>query len=113
MKKYVTITWMMIFISISPISKAGGTVNFQTVKSVAFNTGGFYLYADSWQNPNGCENTDAIVLQSSDPNYDKAFALLLAAYMSGKRIRGYSDTCVTHDGKTYNMVRGVKYLTVE
>jgi len=91
---------------------AAGPIKVDTVDAVAFQSVGFFLYADGWGNPNNCTRSNAIVLQSTDPNYDKAYALLLAAYASGKKVSGYSDKCVSHDGQTYNMIRGFKYLTV-
>jgi hypothetical protein len=32
--------------------------------------------------------------------------------MSGKKVSGYSDSCTTFDGQTYNTIRGFKYLVV-
>lgn len=93
---------------------AGGRVESNNIDSVAFQTGGFFLYSDDgWSNPNPCSQNNAIVLLSSDANYDKAYALLLAAYMAGKHVSGYSDGCVEFDGKTYSTIRGSKYLVVK
>lgn len=100
-----------LFICSSANAKGGLTAN--KVTKVAFQTGGFFLYADNWPNPNGCTRSNAIVLKNSDVNYDKAYSLLLAAYMSGKEISGYSDGCAEFDGQTYNTIRGFKYLTVK
>lgn len=91
---------------------AKGGIKLNKVNAVGFQSVGFFLYADDWGNANDCTRTDAIVLQSSDPNYEKAYALLLSAYMAGKKISGYSDYCVDFDGQTYNMIRGFKYLKV-
>ncbi|MET1257047.1 hypothetical protein [Aliikangiella maris] len=97
----------------SSVSVAGGGLQPNKITKVAFQTGGFFLYADNWPNPNECTRSDAIVLKSSDSNYDKAYSLLLAAYMSGKKVSGYSDGCVEFDGQTFNSIRGFKYLVVE
>lgn len=71
------------------------------------------MYAeDGWSNPNSCTQNNAIVLLDTDKNYDKAYALLLAAYMSGKKVQGYSNGCAVFDGQTYNTIRGHKYLVV-
>lgn len=94
-------------------SHAGGVLTQNQLTQVAFQTGGFFLYAPAWSNPNGCTNSDAIVLLSTDPNYDKAYALLLSAYMSGRLVSGYSDGCAEFDGRTYNTIRGHKYLLVK
>ena len=101
-----------LLISISTLSFAAGWTGKDKIDAVAFQTRGFFLYADGWGNPNNCTRSNAIVLLSSDPNYDKAYALLLAAYASGKKIKGYSNGCTTFDGQTYNTIRGYKYLVV-
>ena len=95
-------------------ASAAGWLNFKRIETVAFQTGGFFLYAEGgWDNPNACSRSNAIVLQTSDPNYDKAYALLLAAYIAGQQVKGYSDGCATFDGQTYNTVRGFKYLQIK
>lgn len=82
------------------------------IDKVAFQNNNFFLYSSGWNNPSECTRSTAVVLQASDPNFDKAYSLLLAAYMSGKRVSGYSDDCIDFDGETYNMIRGFKYLVV-
>ncbi|WP_196161173.1 hypothetical protein [Reinekea sp. G2M2-21] len=109
MLRYFTV---ILLLAIAPIGFCKGGISADTIDSIAFHTGGFFMYADGWGNPNGCTRSTAIVLQDSDVNYDKAYAMLLAAYMSGKKVSGYSDYCVEFDGQTYNMIRGFKYLTV-
>jgi len=91
---------------------AGGPLPSNKITNVAFQTNGFFLYASNWPNPNSCTRNNAVVLLAADSNYDKAYALILAAYMSGKRVSGYSDGCTTHDGQTFNTIRGTKYLVV-
>lgn len=103
---------ILVFLPLSSFSFAAGQITGNKITSVSFNTGGFFLNSPSWDNPNNCTRSNAIVLQSTDPNYDKAFAVLLAAYLSGKKVSGYSDKCVEHDGQTYNMIRGFKYLKI-
>ncbi len=103
----------VFLISISIAYSAGG-LSERKISKLAFNTGGLFIYAEGgWNNPNECSRTDAIVLLSSDSNYDKAFALILTAYSMGKSIKGYSNDCTTHDEKTYNTIRGYKYLEVK
>ncbi len=102
-----------LFLLSSFSASAGGGLTPNQVTKVAFQTGGFFLYANNWPNPNGCTRDNAIILQSTGSNYDKAYALLLAAYMSGKKISGYSDGCASFDGQTYNTIRDFKYLTVQ
>jgi hypothetical protein len=109
---------LQIFIAIQLVlvavtsALAGGGLTPNTIDTVAFQTGGFFLYADGWPNPNSCTRSSAIVLLDTDSNYDKAYGLLLAAFISGKKVSGYSDGCATFDGQTYNTIRGFKYLKV-
>lgn len=104
---------LLILMVLSVDLLAGGSVSYRKIDEVAFNTGGFFLYSSiGWSNPNECDQVNAVVLLEDAPNYDKAYALVLAAYMSGKEIVGYSNHCVEFDGKTYNMIRGHKYLRV-
>ncbi len=112
MKKAILSTFLVSTLLFSLQSKAGGWVNTDTADMVAFQTGGFFLYADGWGNPNNCTKSHAVVLRDTDPNYDKAYALLLSAYTAKKKIKGYSDGCASFDGQTYNTIRGFKYLTV-
>lgn len=92
---------------------AGGGLAKVNITKVAFQSGGFFLYSSEWNNPNDCSNSSAVVLLNTDSNYDKAYALLLAAYTSGKTVRGFSDGCTSFDGQTYNTIRGHKYLVIE
>lgn len=103
----------IMLLTFSAICHARGPVSTSKVDRVAFQTGGFFMYATDWQNPNACSRKSAVVLLATDQNYDKAYSLLLAAYMAGKGVSGYSDGCVTFDGQTYNTIRGFKYLTVK
>jgi len=114
MKKKTSIL-LILTLSIFGIGNAiaGGGLSYNKITRVAFQTGGFFMYADAWPNPNSCSKSTAIVLLATDSNYDKAYSLLLSAYMSGKSVSGYSDGCTTFDGQTYNTIRGFKYLTVK
>ena len=105
---------IVAFFVIASSSNAGGWVSINTITKAAFNSTGFYMYGN-WAVPsgNGCTNNDAVVLLSNDGNYDKAYALLLTAYTTGKKVKGWSDGCTSHDGKTYNKIRGYKYLEIE
>ncbi len=114
MKTILTITMLLGGLLLGSTSAiAGGTLNPpKIITGVDFQTNGLLLYADGWPNPNGCTTTAAVMLLKTDPNYDKAFALLLTAYASGKKVSGYSDGCAAHDANTYNTIRGHKYLLV-
>ncbi|MGP9802148.1 hypothetical protein [Rheinheimera sp. NSM] len=98
---------------ISSAADAGGSLPANAINKLAFQTGGLFIYASNWGNPNSCARNMAVVLLDNDPNYDKAYSLILAAYMSGKKVSGYSDGCTEFDGHTYNTIRGYKYLVIE
>lgn len=103
-----------VFLLLIPmLTEAAGGLHANKITRVAFQTGGFFLYASDWPNPNNCSRANAVVLLDTDRNYDKAYALLLSAYFSGKKVSGYSDGCVNFDGQTYNTIRGFKYLEVK
>jgi hypothetical protein len=112
MKKLTKLFALALALSVSLNVNAAGSTGISKISGVGFNTGGFYLYGDNWANPNNCTETGVMVLKDTDSNYDKAYSLLLAAYTSGKEVYGLSDGCITHDGKTYNTIRGFKYLVV-
>lgn len=111
LKLFVMIASVMMLNSLNTYA-AGGLASNKII-AMAFQTGGVFLYAENWPNPNNCTRTNAVVLLETDVNYDKAYALLLAAYMAGKQVSGYSNGCVEHDGQTYNTIRGYKYLLVQ
>ena len=113
MKKLYLLSVFVTFSLCSAFVNAGGALGYNNITSVSFQGVGFFLTADSWENPNSCTKSNSVVLLNTDVNYDKAYALLLAAYMSGKQVAGYSDGCADHDGQTYNKIRGFKYLTVK
>jgi len=104
----------LLFWALQSTAIAKGGLSAKKIAYVAFQTGGFFIYAEGggWSNPNSCSRSNAIVLLASDPNYEKAYSLILSAFMAGKSVSGYSDGCATFDGQTYNTIRGSKYLTV-
>lgn len=107
-----TLLLLISFITLinSSNSYAAGSLAFNKINQIAFQTGGFFMYAPNWPNPNNCTRSNAVVLLSSDPNYDKAYALLLSAYMAGKLVKGYSNGCTTFDGQTYNTYGAISTL---
>ncbi len=112
MKNIFTITFYIVTLLFTGNVTAGGGVNSTKISHVAFQSNHFFIYSSGWNNANDCQETTAVVLQSSNSNFDKAYTLLLAAFMSGKNVSGYSDGCIEWDGRTYNTIRGHKYLTV-
>lgn len=103
---------LIVALAFSSASHAGGVLPYTSIDNVGFQTGGFFLYGN-WANPNSCTRSDAVVLLDTDVNYDKAYALLLTAFASGKQVYGYSEGCTDFDGQTYNTIRGFKYLRVK
>ncbi len=113
MRKISEFILVVTLILSSSIAFAAGPLHGKKISKVAFQSGHFFIYSDGWDNPNTCDNTNAVMLQVDDPNFDKAYSLLLAAYMAGKTVSGYSDDCREWDGKEYNTIRGHKYLVVQ
>lgn len=112
MNKVKVSSMMFLLIVIVSLCKADGYVTKNVITRLEFNTGGLYIYADKWFNANVADRTSAVVLLSSDPNYDKALALILTAFVNEYEIDAYSDDICTFDSKTYNVIRGWKYLRV-
>lgn len=100
-------------ISIASLSYAGGGLGKSAITKIAFQSNHVFIYGNGWINANSCSSLSAVVLHKDDQNFAKAYSLLLAAFMAGKTVSGYSDNCVEWDGKTYNTIRGFKYLTVQ
>ena len=105
------IIFLLLF-SLSHCANAAGPIGWTKIDSIAFQNSDLMIYTNSKSNPNGCERDVAVILKSSDPNFDKAYSMILAAYMADKEITAYSDGCHTFDGKTYNYIRGSKYLQI-
>lgn len=92
---------------------AGGSVGWNKITRIAFQNNDVMIYADNWVNANDCVNSSAVILKNTDQNFDKAYAMLLAAFMAGKEVIAYSDGCHTFDERSYNYIRGFKYLTIK
>lgn len=108
-KLFLAVT--LIFTTTS--AHSAGSIKGNKISKVAFQSGHFFIYSEGWNNPNSCQNTNAVIRQSDDSNFDNAYSLLLAAFMADKNVSGYSDGCREWDGKTYNTIRGFKYLIVQ
>jgi len=113
MTKKLCVAMTLVFALSAATAQAGGRIDPRVVDKLAFNSGGLFLYASGWSNPNSCTRSDAIVLLDTDINYDKAYSLILTAFASGKTVEGYSDGCASFDGQAYNTIRGYKYLLIE
>ncbi|WP_159437130.1 hypothetical protein [Parasphingorhabdus marina] len=97
----------------STTALAGGALYpAQVITNVSFQEEGLLFFADNWPNPNNCDSTAGVMLLKTDPNCDKAYALILTAFTAGMTVQGYSDGCALHDGQSYNTIRGFKYLVV-
>lgn len=110
MKRFTTFVALLL---VSSTALAGGSTTWGKITAIEFQDKDLMLHSDDWQNPNGCEKSNAVILKHTDSNFDKAYTLILAAYMSGKQVAAWSDDCHSFDGKTYNHIRGFKYLQVK
>lgn len=113
MKNFKNYLVLFVLCSVSGLSYAKGGLGKNVITKIGFQSNHVFIYASGWNNASTCQNSDAVVLQANDQNFDKAYSMLLAAFMAGKTVNGYSDNCIEWDGKTYNTIRGFKYLTVE
>lgn len=75
-------------------STASGTTK-ATEVFVHTTNSGLYLRFEAMINPDGCTNTDFIFLPLSDPMFDQFYALMLAAYTTGKPVEYWVDGCST------------------
>lgn len=107
------VIFAMLLLLSSIYSHAGGRVGWNIISSIAFQNQDLMLYSENWGNPNGCTQINAIILKKTDPNFDKAYSMLLAAYMAGKQVNAFSEGCHTFDSKTFNYIRGWKYLQIK
>jgi len=112
-KNIIRFLLLGVILIVSGYSNAAGGLGSNVITKMAFQSNHVFIYSAGWNNANTCDRAVAVVLQKNDQNFDKAYALLLAAFMSGKAVSGYSDNCIELDGKTYNTIRGFKYLSVE
>ena len=110
LRKYLV---LVIIFALTNLAYGAGGLGKSKISKIAFQSNHIMIYGGEWNNPNSCQQINAVVLHKDDQNFEYAYTLLLAAFMAGKTVGGYSDGCVDWDGKTYNTIRGHKYLTVE
>ena len=101
MKKILAILTCIMVLLLSAQSFAAGWVSKNKITKIAFQSEHVFIYSDGWNNANGCQKISAVVLDKDDRNFDKAYSLLLAAFMAGKEVSGYSDGCITWDEHSY------------
>ena len=57
-------------------------------------TGGFMLYGD-FGNAGSCTTSNSIYVQSSHPQYNQIYSTALAAFMAGKKVYAYIQSCTS------------------
>jgi hypothetical protein len=90
---------------------AAGPLGSSQITDLMFFQNGLRI-SGTWSDANGCGNTKSVILLNTDTNYDKAYSLVLTAFVSGKNLIGYSDKCVSVDGTSTNTIRGFKYMAI-
>ena len=105
MKKLI----LLFAVFISSGAYAGGWTNWAKPIQIDLERGHGMMVYGAFGNPGQCTTTDRIYIQSSHPDYDRLYSMILAAYMSGKRIAAYSHTCdsvgwYSVDTTTYNYI---------
>ena len=111
MKKYI-LKSIIIIASIVPFTShaagwfvLGGTIDEINVES------GLATIKMSGENiihHDGCDATYEVVLQDETNNGDRQYALLMAAYMTGKKVNVYTSGCYHGWGKKYPKVYAVR-----
>ncbi len=108
MKKLI----ILLAITMSDGVVAAGSVGWTKITTLAVQNNDLMIYTELKVNPNECERDNAVILKKSDPSFDLAYSMILATFMAGKEIKAFSDGCHIFDEKTYNYIRGFKYLQV-
>lgn len=112
MNLYIKCVLLIGFVFFSVTSMAKGSIGIGEITSLSFQNRDLMIYSDDWNNANDCERINAVILKYDDQNFEKAYSLILSAYMGGKKLSAYSDGCKSFDEKTYNYIRGWKYLRI-
>lgn len=101
--KYLLITLVLL----SPLSYAGGFTQFATPTKIDIERGGGFMVYGAFGNPGGCTVPDRLYVKKDHSQYDKIYATVLAAFMSGKRVQAYAHSCApvgwySVESTTYN-----------
>jgi len=96
--------------SIGVNAQTGGNTSFGTIASV--NAGSSVQVRGSFTgDPDSCGDTDAYILESTDPNFRNLYAGLLTALASGSEARLFVVGCVANTPGTRNRP-SIKSITV-
>lgn len=90
-------------------SLAGGWTNWAVPTRLDVERGNGVMIYGNFGNPSQCTNEGRVYIPVSHPQYDKVYALLLAAFTANKQVLLYSHSCdsvlwYTNESVTYNIV---------
>lgn len=66
-----------------------------------------YKVGGDWQNPDGCQSANQLVLTKDNPDRAELYAALLSAGIGGKTISAWVSGCVNWNGVTYPKIIGL------
>ena len=69
---------------------------------------GVYQISDTSINPDGCDTTWYVVSKTNNLVFSEIYALMLAAYTSGKQVRLFIDGCSPHNHPEIQHVKTVE-----
>lgn len=89
---------------------AGGSTNWVTPTRIDLERGRGMMVYGLFGNPSDCTIPNQIYVNSDHPDYDRIYSMILAAYMSGKKISAYSHSCdsvgwYSSTNVTYNIIQ--------
>lgn len=104
---------VMLLIS-STATYAGGYGAWATPTRIDVERGNGFMFYGAFGNPNNCSSNTRFYVPISHPQYEQIYALVLAAFTSGKQVLPYFDKCdpvmwysaatVTYNYVTYGSV---------
>jgi len=91
---------------------AGGTSGSQAIATFRVMASGTVVVegaTDKWDNPDGCEDSQYIVLSESSDHFEEKYAALLAARLSESPVSAWLEGCEAYVGVTYPRIKSLKF----
>ncbi len=90
---------------------AGGYSSRATPTAIEIDRDNGIMVFGEFGNPAGCTHSNRFYVAKTHPQYDKVYAMLLAAYAAKKKIGFYGHDCIpvlwyTNNSVTYNQLLG-------
>ena len=84
---------LLILVLISSDAFAGGWVTPAVPTRIDIERGGGFMVYGAFGNVGECTFTNRFYVEINHPQYDQIYSTVLAAYMSGKKVRAYTHVC--------------------